>query len=471
MSHGGIMLSTLYHHRRTIFLSLIISFILGGVGLYSVYAQSNSTNKVIIYLFWGDGCPHCAEEKPFLEEMASKNPNIEIRAFEIWYDEPNRIKMEKMAEAYGFKPSGVPTTFIGDQYWVGFTDTIKDQMQEAVAKCLLTGCPDSGEGIIDINGQSGIEKTITPVPPVFDPASNIINVPIFGAIDLNAQSLTISTLLISFVDGVNPCSIWVLSMLMALVIHTGSRKKILIIGLIFLTVTAGIYAMFIAGLFSVLKIISFVGWIQVIVALVAFVFAVVNIKDYFWYQEGVSFTISDKNKSGILKKMRNVLASTDNIWSLAGATIVLAAGVSLVEFSCTAGFPVLWTNLLTAHNVSTSTFILLLILYMVIYQLDEMVIFGTVVVTLKASKLEEKHGRILKLIGGSLMLTLSIVMLINPRIMNDLSSSLLIFGIAFGFAILVLFLHRYLLPKFGIRIGSEMSNKKNRKKAYRKPTS
>jgi hypothetical protein len=376
-----------------------------------------------------------------------------------------------MAEAYGFKPSGVPTTFIGDQYWVGFTDTIKDQMQEAVAKCLLTGCPDSGEGIIDINGQSGIDKAVTPVPPVFDPASNIINVPIIGAIDLNAQSLTISTLLISFVDGVNPCSIWVLSMLMALVIHTGSRKKILIIGLIFLTVTAGIYAMFIAGLFSVLKIISFVGWIQVIVALVAFVFAIVNIKDYFWYKEGVSFTISDKNKTGILKKMRNVLASTDNIWSLAGATIVLAAGVSLVEFSCTAGFPVLWTNLLTAHNVSTSTFVLLLILYMAIYQLDEMVIFGTVVVTLKASKLEEKHGRILKLIGGSLMLTLAIVMLINPRIMNDLSSSLLIFGIAFGFAIVVLFLHRFLLPKFGIRIGSEMNNKKTRKKAYHKPTS
>ena len=157
-----------------------------------------------------------------------------------------------MAEAYGFKPSGVPTTFIGDQYWVGFTDTIKDQMQAAVAKCLVTGCTDLGEGIIDINGQSGIEKTITPVPPAFDPLLILINVPIIGRSLLNAQSLTISTLLISFADGVNPCSIWVLSMLTALVIHT-VLKEILIIGLIFLTVTAGIYAMFIAGLFSVLK--------------------------------------------------------------------------------------------------------------------------------------------------------------------------------------------------------------------------
>ncbi len=227
--------------------------------------------------------------------------------------------------------------------------------------------------------------------------------------------------------------------------------------------------MFIAGLFSVLKVISFVGWIQVIVALVAFIFAVVNIKDYFWYKEGLSFTISDKNKSGVLKKMRNVLASADNMWSLTGATIVLAAGVSLVEFSCTAGFPVLWTNLLTAHNVSFASFLLLLALYMVIYQLDELVIFSTVVFTLKSSKLEEKHGRILKLIGGSLMLTLSIVMLVNPNLMNDLTNSLIIFGIAFGFAILVLFVHRVILPKLGIHIGTENENKKGRRKAIRKP--
>jgi len=62
-----------------------------------------------------------------------------------------------------------------------------------------------------------------------------------------------------------------------------------------------------------------------------------------------------------------------------------------------------------------------------IYQLDEMVIFFTAVYSLKASKLEEKHGRILKLIGGMLMLTLAGVMLINPALMNSLSSSLLIF--------------------------------------------
>jgi len=165
--------------------------------------------------------------------------------------------------------------------------------------------------------------------------------------------------------------------------------------------------------------------------------------------------------------------ASQSFWGMAGATVVLAAGVSLVEFSCTAGFPVLWTNLLTSQKVTASVFILLLLLYMVIYQFDEMVIFLTAVTTLKASKLEEKHGRILKLIGGMLMLTLGLVMLINPTYMNSLSGSLLVFGITLALILLVLLVHRKILPAYGIWIGTEaegkrkVARKKNTRKAAR----
>ncbi|MEM5776154.1 MAG: hypothetical protein AAGU05_14220, partial [Anaerolineaceae bacterium] len=133
------------------------------------------------------------------------------------------------------------------------------------------------------------------------------------------------------------------------------------------------------------------------------------------------------------------------------------------EFSCTAGFPVLWTNLLTAHNVPSSEFFLLLLVYMLIYQLDELVIFFTAVFTLRASKLEEKHGRILKLIGGMLMFTLALVMLIDPARMNTLSGTLLIFAIAFASTLVVLLMHRKVLPAMGIWIGSEKPSKKKKK--------
>ena len=103
-----------------------------------------------------------------------------------------------------------------------------------------------------------------------------------------------------------------------------------------------------------------------------------------------------------------------------------------------------------------------------IYQLDELVIFFAAVYTMKATRMEEKGGRILKLIGGTLMLSLAIVMLVNPAIMNSLGKSMLVFAIAFISAGIVLLLHRVILPRFGIWIGSEKSlhrhdmSKKNR---------
>jgi hypothetical protein len=290
-------------------------------------------------------------------------------------------------------------------------------------------------------------------------SSNSITVPFIGTVDLEKQSLAIATLLIGFVDGVNPCSIWALTMLLAITLHTGSRKKVMIIGLVFITVTASVYALFILGIFSALTLLSSMGWIQVVVSLVALFFAVVNIKDYFWYKEGISFTIADDKKPGLFQKMRRVVDASNSFWGLVGATVVLAAGVSLVEFACTAGFPVIWTNLLSAQKVSPLTFGLLLLLYLVIYQLDELGIFTVAVVTLKSSKIEGKHGRILKLIGGTLMLALSIAMLVDPFIMNNLSSSLIVFGAALAATLLILVIHRRVLPAMGIYIGTEMKPK------------
>ena len=455
-----------------------------------VSAQEDTESPdVIIYIFWGDGCPHCAVAKPYLESLANALSHVELRDYEIYYDADNQALFQQMAASLGFEPQGVPTIIIGEYYWEGFGETVKDQIEDVVRFCLTNECRDAGAGIVPESQAASVEAptvtlapteeaaaTATPVseeatptpepaaPPAQGPTigSEVIKVPLFGEIDLATQSLAVSTLIIAFVDGFNPCSLWVLSMLLALTLHTGSRRKVLIIGLIFITVTALVYVLFIAGLFSLFTYISFLGWIQVVIALLALFFAAVNIKDYFWYKEGISFTIADDKKGGIFKNIRKVLDSSQSLLGLAGATIVMAAGVSLVEFSCTAGFPVLWTNLLAAQNVGTGEFIFLLLIYMFIYQIDELGIFLAAVFTLKTSKLEEKHGRILKLIGGMLMLTLAFVMLVNPSWMNSIVSSLIIFGIAFAAALLVLLVHRRVLPAFGIWIGTESAGHKKK---------
>ena len=194
-------------------------------------------------------------------------------------------------------------------------------------------------------------------------------------------------------------------------------------------------------------------WIQIVVACITLVLGLINLKDYFFFKQGVSLTIDDEKKPGLYKKMRNVLKNTNNVWAMIGATIVLAGGVSLVEFSCTAAFPVIWSNILSAHGVTKLEFALHLLLYMLLYQLDELIIFLVVVITMKSKKMEEKHGQVLKLFSGCLMVVLSAVMIFKPALMNDLKSTLIIFGSAILATLLILLLTSVILPKFGIYIG------------------
>ncbi|MBE0686852.1 MAG: thioredoxin family protein, partial [Anaerolineaceae bacterium] len=252
-------------------------------------------NPVVVYMFWGESCPHCAAAKPIFEDFAKKYPEVKLRFYEIYNSAENQEKFLSMADAHGFEAWGVPTIFIGDQYWEGYAEGMEVEFEEAILNCIDNGCVDAGAGII-VPAETTQSSTPAPVNTEEEIVKNRkINIPLIGEVDLNNQPLFIATLLIAFVDGVNPCSIWVLTMLIALTLHTGSRKRVALIGIIFISITALVYALFIVGLFTFLTFISFVTWIQVVVALVALVFALVNIKDYFWYKEGVSFTISDES--------------------------------------------------------------------------------------------------------------------------------------------------------------------------------
>ena len=79
------------------------------------------SGKVCLYLFWGQGCPHCAEEKPFLEELKNKYPKLEVYEFEVYYNKDNAKLWENVCEKYGVQPAGVPMTFIGDKVFIGFS--------------------------------------------------------------------------------------------------------------------------------------------------------------------------------------------------------------------------------------------------------------------------------------------------------------------------------------------------------------
>lgn len=106
---------------------------------------SDNEDKVVVYFFWGDGCPHCEEQKPFLEELESKYPEVEVKSFETWKNPENAKLFQEVAKAYDTTARGVPATFIGDEFWVGFADYMGEEMEQKVLYCIENDCVNPGD--------------------------------------------------------------------------------------------------------------------------------------------------------------------------------------------------------------------------------------------------------------------------------------------------------------------------------------
>jgi hypothetical protein len=97
-----------------------------------------------------------------------------------------------------------------------------------------------------------------------------------------------------------------------------------------------------------------------------------------------------------------------------GGVIVLAILVNVVEILCTAGFPALYTRILTLHELPGWKYYAYLVLYNAAYVLDDGLMLALAVVTLSRRKLQGQGGRWLKLASGSVMLGLGALLIGRP---------------------------------------------------------
>jgi len=412
----------------------------------SPVVTDDELDPIIIYFFRAHGCSYCEEANLFLNELIERYPQIEKQDFDVYMDVESRQLYSNVLDFLERSPQGMPTIIISNKVWVGFSDAYRFEIEETINTCITHGCPDVlkeiqlEESYQEINQQNNLQAEYASQAPLS------INLPFFGDLKLTSLPLFLSTLVISFVDGFNPCSLWVLSVLLSLALHTRSRKKILQIGLVFLSASSLIYALFISGLFTVVSIFQYRLLFQILTSLTALLFGILNLKDFFVRNKDRSMTISDEAKPKIYKKMRGLIFQNNRGVSLFIGTIVLAFGVSIVEFSCTAGLPMVWTNVLAQFKISTIEYILLLTIYLLVYMIDELVIFLSVVFSMQAFKLAEKQALFTKLLSGIIMILLASIMLFQPDLMQNLTAVLALFVIAVSCALII---NRVVIDKKG----------------------
>jgi glutaredoxin len=396
---------------------------------------AEAPGEVTIHFFSGDGCPHCAELRPFLEQLAAAS-DVALAEYEVWYSEPNRELFARAAEAHGIDAGAVPTVFVGGGAWVGNSQANRDAIAAAVEACRARICPDAAGAAI-----RGEAIPTAPQEGRPNESNSVVDIPLLGSHDVGRDSLVWATALIAFADGFNPCSLWVLTVLIAMILRTGSRARLSLVGGTYVVTVAAVYGLFLVGLFGALTVVEYQWWIRAAVVVFALAFAAINVKDYVWFGRGVSLTIPNRFKPRIAHEAHAVAFEDRSVPIVLGATAVLAAGVSMLELPCTVGFPVVWTNLVTERGATDAEYAFLLGVYLLVFLVDELAILAVAIGAMRIGRLGEHEGRLLKLGSGMLMAVLAGVMLVDPGLLEDMTGALAALGIAVVLTVAALAVH------------------------------
>jgi len=120
------------------------------------------------------------------------------------------------------------------------------------------------------------------------------------------------------------------------------------------------------------------------------------------------------NKQKVFGRLKEVVYRKNLLWSLFGI-ILLAFSVNLLELVCSAGLPAVYTKILSMNELSTVQYYLYLLIYIVVFMLDDLAVFIITMITMKRVALNTKYARYSHLIGGIVMLIIGLLMFFKPE--------------------------------------------------------
>lgn len=374
-----------------IFLTLLfLPFRVNALEYKDVVALITGTEEkkqLTIYLFHGAECPHCAAEIKFLNELQEEyKDKIKIVKYEVWHNEENEKKLEQVKAYFNVNTTGVPFTVIGEKYVNGYSESVGSDLEI--------------RNIIEeyLNGETFNKQ---------------IKLPFIGEVDIKNVSIPLVAIILGFLDGFNPCAMWILLFLISMLFNMKDKKRMWILGITFLVTSAFVYFLAMLGLNIVLSFTA-VKWVRSLIGCVALVGGIINLNTYINTKDDGCHIVDDTKRKKYFTKIKKFTSEQNFILALIGV-ITLAASVNLVELACSAGFPAIFIEILNINNLSNLQDTLYILLYILFFLIDDLVIFFIAMTTLKLTGISTKYNKLSHLIGGILMILMGILLILKPE--------------------------------------------------------
>jgi glutaredoxin len=370
---------------------------------------------VIIHYFRADGCPHCEHAGAFLSRYKT-DARILVRDYEIKYDSAEREKFVRVVEAIALQDAGVPLIVIGDWAVVGYhsDEWTGAQINAQIAHCLIARCTDSVTAILagDYSATGG--KLPVRVTEAGSLLPERVKLPLFGEVAVARLSLPALTVVLGALDGFNPCAMWALIFLLGLLMGVKDRKRMWLLGLTFLFGSGLVYFLIMAAWLNVLLAIGFEFWVRMIVGVVALSGAAWYLYD-FWNNPDAACEVSHAgNRQQVLGRLRRFALELRLLPAMIGV-LLLAIAVNLIELVCSAGIPAVYTQVLALTPMPAWQYYGYLLLYNVIYMLDDVAVFAVAALTLQISGIGARYARASRLVGGVVLAAVGLMLLFRPQ--------------------------------------------------------
>jgi len=374
----------------------------------NVLAKDN--NKVILYLFHRDTCPHCKAEIKYLNSIKDKYDYLEIKEYEVNKSE-NKKLYQTVINKLGTGDK-TPITIIGSKVIIGYGDNTKSEIERSITEyhkydnyCDLV-TTDKSKKVCQKENKKIDDKIL----------SDVNKIPLLGKVNVKTTSLLLIAAVIGLVDGFNPCAMWVLIFLISLLIEMKDKKKMVILGLAFILSSGLIYAFFMVSWLKITNTLMST-WFRYLIAIVALVAGIVNVRNYLKTRKSeTGCVVTDKeDRKKIVKRVQKIIHENNFFIALVGI-ILLAFSVNLVELACSAGLPTFFTTILGMNDLNTLQYAFYIFIYILFFLIDDIIVFLIATLTFKMTAISNKFNKYSHLIGGVICLVIAILLAFFPGI-------------------------------------------------------
>lgn len=381
-----------------------------------VLAQPDS---VTMEVFVRSDCIHCQAEKAFLSDLSGKRKDLVIVYHDI-ADPDARALFDRVTDKAQL-PKATPVTFINGEIVQGFGTPettgkyILGLLDRAKGKPAMTmddylGKDDTAK---EIRQDEGCDESGSTPCSVGESGEYLVNVPLIGAVDMKDFSIPTIAAVLGFVDGFNPCAMWVLVTFLLVLMQVGDRRKVWQIAGLFIAAETVMYYLILNVWYTAW---DFIGLDRIVTPLVGLV--AVGAGCYFlyegWTSDGTCQVTNSEQKRKTGLRISDIASRPFTIVS-AIAVIGLALSVNVIEFACSIGIPQTFTKILDLNGLGFLDRQAMMAIYILMYMVDDFIVFGLALWGTQYLDLTTKYSKWCNLLGGILMLILGGLLVLAPE--------------------------------------------------------